>query len=74
MSKKMIYLISFFFILGTALTSPAKADLVAWWRFDENSGTPAADSSGNGNDGTLVGGAQWTDGQLGGALEFNGSD
>ncbi len=28
--------------------------LVGWWRLDETTGTTAADSSGNGNDGTMV--------------------
>jgi hypothetical protein len=75
MSKKMIHLFSFFFILSMALMcNIAKADLVGWWRFDESSGTTALDSSGNGNDGTIEGGAEWVDGQLGGALQFNGSD
>lgn len=33
--------------------------LLAWWKFDETSGTTAADSSGNGRDLTLVGSAAW---------------
>jgi len=74
MSKKLIYLVSFVLVLGLTLTSTASAELVAWWRFDEGSGTTAVDSSGNGNDGTLEGGAQWVAGQLGGALGFNGSN
>ena len=76
MSKKLIYLISFVLVLGLVLTGVAKAadpDLVGHWKFDEGSGTTAFDSSGNGNDGTLNGGAQWVEGQLGGAIQFNGS-
>ncbi|HCO94455.1 MAG TPA: hypothetical protein DIU00_10975 [Phycisphaerales bacterium] len=57
MCRKSIYLISLVFVLDLALTSTARADLIGWWRFDEGSGTTAYDSSGNGNDGTLVGGA-----------------
>ncbi|UCG60006.1 MAG: hypothetical protein JSU70_10885 [Phycisphaerales bacterium] len=49
-------------------------DLVAWWPFDETSGTTAADASGNGNDGALAGGAVWVAGKVAGALEFNGSN
>ena len=45
---------------------------VAWWRFDEGSGSAAADSSGNGLDGDLEG-AAWEDGQVGGALSFDGA-
>ena len=42
------------------------------WRFDEESGTIAYDSSGNGNDGTLEGDPQWVVGKINGALEFDG--
>jgi hypothetical protein len=45
---------------------------VGYWKFDEGSGTTAADSSGDGNTGTLVNGPQWIDGKVGKALEFNG--
>jgi hypothetical protein len=50
------------------------AGLIGWWKFDENEGTTAADSSGNGNNGQLQGNPQWQSkgGKLGGALEFNG--
>lgn len=34
--------------------------LVGYWKFDEGSGVTAKDSSGNGNDGTLVNGPTWT--------------
>jgi len=48
--------------------------LVAYWNFDEGSGTIAADSSGNGNNGTLVNGPSWTNGIKGKALLFDGVD
>ena len=48
--------------------------LVAYWKFDEGSGTSVADSSGNGNTGTLINGPQWTAGRLGNALFFDGID
>ena len=37
----------------------------AWWKFDEGSGTTAADSSGSGNVGTLQTGAAWATGLVG---------
>ncbi len=46
--------------------------MVGRWHFDENSGTTAGDSSGNGNDGT-INGATWTTGKCGSALRFDGS-
>ncbi|MHC4736861.1 MAG: right-handed parallel beta-helix repeat-containing protein, partial [Planctomycetota bacterium] len=45
---------------------------IAYWKFDETSGTTAYDSAGN-NHGTVYG-AQWTTGQVGGALSFDGAD
>jgi hypothetical protein len=48
--------------------------LVGWWKFDESTGTIAADSSGNGNNGTLKGNPVWrpTGGKTGGAIELSG--
>ncbi|MCH7559402.1 MAG: discoidin domain-containing protein, partial [Planctomycetes bacterium] len=77
MSKKLIYLVSFVLVLGLALTSAVEAadpSLVGWWKFDENSGNIAKDSSGNGNDGTFQGNPLWVAGMLGAALEFDGDD
>ncbi len=48
--------------------------LAAYWRFDDGTGNTAADSSGNGNHGTLVNGPLWTGGKYGGALGFDGID
>jgi hypothetical protein len=45
--------------------------LVGWWKFDEGTGDQAADSSGKGAHGTVVG-AEWFPGRIGGALMFNG--
>jgi hypothetical protein len=46
--------------------------LVAHWKFDDGSGNIAADSSGNGHNGTLVGDTSWVDGIDGAALAFDG--
>ncbi len=45
---------------------------VAWWKFDETSGTSAADASGNGNTGLAVGAVTWGTGKVGNALAFDG--
>ncbi|MBA3043924.1 hypothetical protein FP804_02165, partial [archaeon] len=55
------------------LNKNAEEGLVACWYFDENNGTTAYDSSGNGNDGTIYG-ATWTDGINGSALSFDEVD
>lgn len=46
--------------------------LVGLWRFNDEAGTTAVDSSGNGNNGTLEGDPQWVAGKIEGALEFDG--
>jgi hypothetical protein len=42
-----------------AMTDPRTEGLVAHWRFDEATGTRAADATGNGSTATLVNGAAW---------------
>jgi hypothetical protein len=82
MRRKLMYVIAL--ILASALfqmntvygfnpnTDPS---LVGWWKFDETSGTTAADSSHNGNDGAIRGNPVWmpSGGKMGGALSFDGN-
>ena len=49
------------------------AGLAGYWKFDDASGTTAADSSGNGNTGTLVNSPKWIAGNTGDAVQLNGS-
>ena len=80
MSKKFIGLIVLVFVLGLAQASLAAWDpntdpaLIGWWKFDEGSGTAAADSSGKGNNATVYGGATWIAGFRGGGIDFDGVD
>jgi hypothetical protein len=46
-------------------------ELAGYWNFDENSGTTAADSSGNVFDG-ILNGAAWTTGKTNSGLSFDG--
>jgi len=65
-----------FFVSILALASSAWAqdpDLVGWWKMDETSGTTIADSSGNGNDGTIENAPTPIAGVIGGAWEFHGT-
>lgn len=48
--------------------------LVGAWLFDEDGGDTARDSSGNGNDGTLLKNPEWVEGKFGSALEFDGTN
>ena len=76
MCKKRNDFISFILVLDLVLTSVAEAvdpSLVGWWKFDEGSGSTAADSSGNGNHGFITG-AVWTKGKTGQALDFDGAN
>jgi formylglycine-generating enzyme required for sulfatase activity/tetratricopeptide (TPR) repeat protein len=63
---------------GAAVPASAAAGagggLIGHWKFDDGQGRIARDSSGRGNHGQVRGGARWTAGRLGGALEFDGTD
>ena len=65
------------FIAGVlAVSSDAVLDpetIVGIWKFDEGKGNTTKDSSGNGNDGTLMEKPKWVDGKFGKALEFDGT-
>ena len=77
MYRKAIHLILYVLVIGIVLTSIANAadpDLVGWWELDEGTGTRAADSSDQGNNGTLQGNPQWVLGRLSQALQFDGVD
>ena len=66
------------FALSTLVSLPVfaqSAGLVAAYSFDEGAGTAAADNSGNGNTGSLVGGAAWsTTAKFGAAASFDGTN
>lgn len=59
--------------LGAAGVASAATGPVAHWRFDDGGGTNAADSTGNGNGGTLEGGVAWIAGKRLGAVQFDGT-
>jgi parallel beta-helix repeat protein len=67
-------LLMLFVIVMPAMVENASASngLGGIWHFEEGTGTVAYDSSGNGNHGTVYGGAIWIDGKIGKALEFDG--
>jgi len=52
----------------------ASSGLVGSWSFDEGAGTTVYDSSGNGNNGTLINAPVWSAGEFGSALTFDGID
>ena len=56
------------------LVSDTRPGPNALYNFDEGSGTVAHDTSGNGRDGAIFGGAVWTTGKKAGRLSFDGID
>jgi len=75
--KWVLLMIGLAFLLATFVPRGVSVDLkdaVGIWLLDEKSGDVAHDSSGNGNDGTLQNGGNWVKGQLGNALELNGTN
>ena len=46
--------------------------VIGIWLLDEGQGNTVKDTSGNGNDGKIIG-AKWTDGKIGKGLEFDGA-
>ena len=71
MFVRLICWASILFVLVAA--GSVSAELVAHWKFDDGAGNTATDSVGNAHPGTIGGTANWVDGQLGGALDFDGS-
>lgn len=60
---------------AVALKTATDTGLVAYWSFDEGSGTTAEDfSPANANTGTLTNGPTWVDGKVGKALNFDGTN
>ena len=70
MSKKLICFVSFVLVLSLILTSAVKADLIGWWRFNDD----FLDSSGLGNDGIPKGNPTFVEGYVGFGLELDGND
>ena len=59
--------------LCAGMAVAGNAELVGYWPLNEGQGQAAHDGSGNGNHGSLSGGAKWVAGRHGKALEFDGA-
>ena len=57
-----------------SLRGALQADMVAWWTFDETSGSVAKDNYFNQLHGTVVGTAQWVKGIVNNGFSFSGSN
>ena len=78
MSGRLVRLVTIVLVVGcvqASLGDVLDPNLVGWWRFDEGSGTVAADSSGRDRDGVLVFEPVWRDdGVHKGSIYFDGAD
>ncbi len=64
-----------FYAILLTITTYAYAqdpDLLAWWKFDDGTGTIATDSGGNGHDGVFIQDPDWVAGKFGSGLFFDG--
>ena len=63
---------------ATPIPLPTPEQILGYWNLDESTGTLASDSSGNGNNGTLLNGITFdsnsTQGAINTALQFDGTD
>jgi len=73
---KQTHLLTAFTLLFTTVVcvqaQDPDPDLMAWWKFDDGTGTVAVDSSGNGHDGVFIQDPDWVAGKFGSALNFDG--
>ncbi len=67
-----VILIGSILILAAVDNAAAGTAPIIYWRFDETSGSTAFDSSGNNNNGTVIGTA-WTAGKINNGLNFSGN-
>jgi len=71
----LAFIFTFLLVLVLPLFCSAyENEPVLYLKFDETSGTTAADSSGNGNNGVLMNSPAWVTGKSGNALSFDGAD
>jgi len=68
----VVSIIGSFLLAAWGHAGAGEPGLIGYWRFDEGQGDRAVDSSGNSNDGDILG-ADWASGPFGTALHFDGS-
>jgi len=73
MCRKLLCLSLLVLVSVLSLASHVSAELIARWKFDDGAGNTAVDSVGNAHPGTIGGTANWAAGQIGGALDLDGS-
>ncbi|MHC4584939.1 MAG: LamG-like jellyroll fold domain-containing protein, partial [Planctomycetota bacterium] len=72
MQRTHVLLASIVLLMVAVCTQAQDPDLLAWWKFDDGTGTIAVDSSGNGNNGVFIQDPEWVAGKFGSGLLFDG--
>ena len=72
MIRKIALPVALLALATTATAASANTGPIGQWQLNEGGGRVAADSSGYGDNGTIVGGVSWTSGPSGSALSFDG--
>jgi len=75
--KKFDFFCTLFICVFFTFTVPgygAEEGLIVHYSFDEGEGRILNDNSGFGNNGKIIGGAEWINGSFGSALKFDGKD
>jgi hypothetical protein len=65
--------VGFTFLTRLLAVASEAQTLVAYWTFDDGSGTTATDSSGNGHSAKLFNGISWVSGQINDDVSANAS-
>jgi hypothetical protein len=73
MIRKIALPVALLALATTAQAATANTGPVGRWQLNEGGGSLATDSSGYGDNGTIVGGVSWTSGPSGSAVSFGGS-
>jgi hypothetical protein len=68
--KSVGFVVALLALTSAGASSGAESGLIGQWHLDEGAGSKIADSSGNGNNGSMVGAVQWVPGRFGTALSF----
>ena len=71
--KKSNQILGLLLVLFFISSSGYSAELIGQWLLDEGNGKKVEDSSGQKNNGEIVGKAKWVDGKFGKAIEFDGA-
>src|SRR6516165_10029875 len=73
LSRGVVFLMQLVVAIALPTAFIQAQTLVGYWRFDDGSGTTAADSSGNRHTATLFNGVSWVPGQIADAVSANAS-